>query len=223
MVLLMMMPYLSYVVRRLRYSGLTRLALEALAKAGCHVRPIIVYREGLSECNREESSDQVEGYETKFLDVDDMAPIAALSERPGRSITMEDLRRRIQAGNKCFAAVKNGDLAAFVWYDLTKCMYKGYPFDLEANEAYVFDAYTYLPFRGKGLAPHLRRRLYEELAEQGRDVCYSISERFNRSSLIFKKKLGARRLLSAVHVELFSRWGFTLFVRRHTDQGVLIG
>ena len=211
------MSYSAYIRRRLRYSGLTRLLLEALAKVGCNLRPFVLFREGIFDSTVEDLVAGFVGYEMKYLDVDDMAAIAALAKLPGRNISENDLERRLQVGNKCLALTKNGELVAFTWYDLTNCTFQGYPFALKANEAYLFDAYTFLPFRGKGLALYIRYRLYEELTRLGRDTYYSISERLNRPSLKFKEKLKAQKLVTGVYVVLFFRWDMSLFLKEYAS------
>ncbi len=209
------MSYITYARRRLRFGGFTRLAFEALAKMGCGVYPFHLVREGKVVSIEMELTSGFEAYELKHLGADDLAPIAALANAPGRSITLDELQRRLQAGQRCFAATRLGTLAAFTWYDLKNCTFRGYPFALEANEAYLFDAYTFLPFRGMGLAPYLRYSLYEELERLGRDTYYSISLSLNRPSLRFKEKLRVQKLVSGVYVELFGRWSRSLFVKEH--------
>lgn len=211
------MSYSAYIGRRLRYSGLNRLLLEALAKVGGNFRPFVLFRESVFDSTVEDLVAEFDGYETKYLDADDMAPIAALAELPGRDISENDLRQRLQAGNKCLAVINNGELMAFSWYDLTNCTFRGYPFALKANEAYLFDAYTFPPFRGKGLALYLRCRLYRELTSLGRDTFYSISERLNRPALKFKKKLKAQELITGVYVVLFFRWHFSVILKQHAS------
>jgi len=210
------MSYSAYIRRRLRYSGLIRLLLEVWAKVGINIRPFLLYREGIFDDTLENLFAEFESYETKFLNAASMAPIAALAELPGRNISGQDLQQRIHMGNKCFAITKNGELAAFTWCDFTNCTFSGYPFSLKANEVYLFDAYTFLPFRGKGLAPYIRYLLYIEMARRGRDTCYSISERFNLPSRKFKEKLKAQKLLSGIYIMLFSRWRCSVFLKKYT-------
>lgn len=211
------MSYVAYIARRLRYNGITRIGLEVLARLGFNLRPFVLFREGLFDSAPETLADGLNGYETKYLGPEDMGPIAALAKLPGRSISADELQRRFAAGNRCLAVLKNKEMAAFIWFDLENCTFRGYPFTLAANEAYLFDAYTFVPFRGKNLAPCLRYRIYKELAKSGRDTCYSISDRLNRSSIRFKQKLNVQKVVSGIYIVLFFRWHFTLFVKRHVD------
>jgi len=212
------MSYSEYISRRLRFSGISRLLLEALAKVGVNIRPFVLFREGIFDNAPEDPGAGFDCYEMKYLGAGEMAAIAALAELPGRGISENDLQQRLLAGNKCIAFTMNGEMAAFIWCDLAKCTFQGYPFDLKVNEAYLFDAYTFLPFRGKGLAPYVRYCLYTDLARLGRDNCYSISDRLNRPSLRFKEKLKAQKLVSGIYIVLFSKRHFSLFLKQHDPQ-----
>lgn len=211
------MSYGEYIGRRIRYSGFTRLLLEVLAKVGINLRPFVLFHEGMFNPAPQFPAAGFEGYEMIYLDANDMTPIAELAELPGRDITENDLRQRLLDGNKCIAFTKNGEIAAFIWCNLTNCTFRGYPFSVKVNEAYLFDAYTFLPHRGKGLAPYVRYCLYMNLAKLGRDTCYSISDRLNRPSLKFKEKLQAKKLVSGIYLVLFSRWHFSLFLKQHAS------
>jgi len=70
----------------------------------------------------------------------------------------------------------------------------------------LFDLYTLISFRGRGIAPYLRYQMYKELFRLGRKRLYSISNRYNTASIRFKTKLNAKILYSGVHLELLKRW-----------------
>ena len=78
----------------------------------------------------------------------------------------------------------------------------------------LFDAYTLDSFRGKGIAPYIRYQLYKELEKTGRMTLYSISERFNLSSIRFKKKLNARLVGQGLCVVLFKKWRFSTRLKK---------
>lgn len=209
------MSYYAYIRRRIRHSGFTRLLLEILAKIGINLRPFVLLREGVFENTSRDFGNRFESAEITYLEAEDMPALASLADLPGRSVTEDELQERLRAGNKCRALTLNGELAAFSWCDYEKCSFQGYPFSLKSNEVYLYDAYTFVAFRGKGIAPYVRYSLYEDLAKEGREICYSISDRFNRPSLRFKEKLNAKWLISGVYLVLFSRWRFTLMLKQH--------
>lgn len=131
-----------------------------------------------------------------------------MAKIPYRVASYEELQSRLKDGNLCLGAKRNGRLVAFTWCNLTRCTSEGFPFPLNDDEAYLFDAYTASDSRGQGLAPGLRYRLYKELARMGRTKLYSVTDRYNTPALRFKLKLGAVILKSSWHITLFKRWDF---------------
>ncbi len=88
---------------------------------------------------------------------------------------------------------------------------------LEENEAYLFDAYTLLSFRGQGLAPYVRYQCYKELRKMEKTRLYSISLSFNRQSINFKKKLNAKFIQLSLFVSIFQKWRFTLPLKTYHE------
>jgi hypothetical protein len=113
---------------------------------------------------------------------------------------------RLEEGKKCLVVRHQGSLAAFSWFDLESCHSSLYKFKLNEGEAYLFDAYTLKPFRGKDIACHLRFKLYQELEAMGRNNLYSITEYFNKPAVRFKKKLNSKPLILGIHIRLFKKW-----------------
>jgi GNAT superfamily N-acetyltransferase len=197
--------YLSYLRDKVRYSPLPRLFIDGLDKLGIRIHLVYLIREGITEGFVRVKQDGLEGYDVKFLGLEDMMEMAQIPYRPFR---YEELRSRLEDGNLCLGARRDGHLVAFTWCNFTRCKSQGYSFPLNDDEAYSFDAYTAPELRGQGLAPALRYRLYEELARKGRTKLYSMSDRFNAPALRFKLKLGAKILRPDWYVTLFRRWHF---------------
>lgn len=63
-----------------------------------------------------------------------------------------------------------------------------------------------VPWRGKDVAPYLRHRVYQLLAEQGRMRFCSVSIRTNKAAIRFKEKLGVRMMARGWVIELFGPW-----------------
>ena len=155
-------------------------------------------------------------YEFGFLSTKDMAAIAAL---PDRDVAYDELVGRLQAGQVCFGVKCQEDIVAFTWCDFTECAFSSYhAFPLRENEAYLFDAYTAESFRGKGIASDTRYRCYQELAKRGKTVLYSRTVSLNAPAMRFKNKLHAEVLESAVLVELFYRWRFSIRLRDYRTE-----
>ncbi len=113
---------------------------------------------------------------------------------------------RLDQGDLCLAVEDGNQIVAFTWCNLTWCDFSGYRFRLADDEAYLYDAHTAAAYRGMGVAPFIRYRLYEELARVGRLRLYSFTERFNRAAIRFKQKLNSRIVDSGLYIQLFGRW-----------------
>ncbi len=131
-----------------------------------------------------------------------------ISDIPHRGFSEDQLLLRLKEGKMCFGVKHEGTIAAFTWCNLDECHYKGCRFPLKKDQAYLFDAYTMDSFRGRGIAPYIRYQLYRELEKIGRMTLYSISERFNPSSIKFKEKLNAELVGEGVCVLLLKKWFF---------------
>jgi hypothetical protein len=82
------------------------------------------------------------------------------------------------------------------------------------DEAYLFDAYTLLPCRGKGIAPFMRYELYRVLDKFGKRTLYSYSDVFNLPALKFKQKLNARIVELNLYIDIFARYRFNLLIKK---------
>jgi GNAT superfamily N-acetyltransferase len=205
------MDYLRYVRSRIRHDPFVLVILDGLAKIGIEIQPYYLVVEGLFDKSIPHLETGFDEYELAFLGSKDMKAISAI---PYRVFSEEQLLTRLKEGKMCFGAKHRGDIAAFTWCDLDECHYKGYRFPLKQDQAYLFDAYTLDSFRGKGIAPYVRYQLYKELAKAGRKTLYSISDRFNVSSIRFKKKLNANFVGRGLCVVLFRKWRFSSQLRR---------
>ena len=205
------MSYFAHLRDKVRYSPLPRIFIDGFNKLGIQIHLIYLIREGITGGIPRQQQDGLEGYEVGFLEAKDMTE---MSQIPYRPVSYEELQSRLKDGNLCLGAKRDGRLVAFTWCNLIWCKSEGVSFPLNDDEAYLFDAYTASDLRGQGLAPALRYRLYEELAQMGRTKLYSISERFNAPALRFKLKLGAGILNSGWHVILFKKLHFGPNCRR---------
>lgn len=203
--------YVKYVRARIDRDPFVRIVLDGLAKARIKIQPFYLFVEGPFDGRLSHLEAGFDEYELGFLGPGDMGLISAI---PYRYIPREKFLLRLKEGKRCFAAKHRGKIAAFTWCDMNKCHYKGCRFELEEDEAYLFDAYTIDSYRGKGLAPYVRYHLYGELAKLGRKRLYSVSERFNISSIRFKKKLNAQLVGRGLFVEFFWKWHFSSALKR---------
>ncbi|MEW6486521.1 MAG: hypothetical protein AB1578_01225 [Thermodesulfobacteriota bacterium] len=204
--------YLGHLGRKARYGGLPRLLVDGLALLGITVRPFYLHREGLSLAGLRVFEEELAPLGVGFLGPGDMP---ALGELPGRSLPAPALLSRLERGQRCLGARWEGQVVAFTWCDLERCHYEGCSFALGPDQAYLFDAYCALEWRGRGLAPYLRYRAYGELEGLGRTELFSITDAFNVSALHFKEKLRARPVLLGLQVKLWGRMCRTRVLRRY--------
>lgn len=207
-----MISYLQSIKAKLKYSGIVRLFLDAFGRIGVQITPYYIVMEGLFEDLKPYLGTGFEAYDVGFLGHDDMQAIAAI---PGRNISEVELIERLENGNLCFGLKLNGDLGAFTWCHLAEYRGLGRIKPLAQDEAYLFDAYTLFPYRGKGIAPYIRYQLYKELAKLGKHKLYSYSDAFNASSLNFKKKLNAKITEKHLSIDIFRRWQLNFLIRKY--------
>jgi GNAT superfamily N-acetyltransferase len=140
--------------------------------------------------------------------------MGAMANIPGRDFSEEDLLKRLEEGKKCLGMKHRNELVGFTWIAYETYGYRNRQIPLKANEAYLFDAYTLEDYRGKGIAPYLRYRVYMYLAELGRNRFYSVTEYLNVTSIRFKEKLGARSKELYLYVQLFKNLQFYLPIKK---------
>jgi GNAT superfamily N-acetyltransferase len=197
--------YAKHIVRRFRQEPLSQLMLDGLGRLGLSVQPFYLFEEPLPTAEPPAVDPSLLVAEVRRLGPADMPAVAAA---PWRGFPESLFRERLENGNGCLGLFYGGRLAAFSWYDPNECNYEGWRFALRADEAYLFDAFTFAPWRGNGVAPYLRYRVQRLLSEQGRTRFYSVSIRTNKAAIRFKEKLGARIVGKGWVLTLFGRWRF---------------
>ena len=198
----MMRNRLRFIVCKLRYNSFPRLVLDVLKIVKIRINPFYILREGLHP-EVDSPGRAPDGCEIRIIHHEDLPQFA---DFPDRTESLESLQQRMGRGDVGLGAWLNGRAAGFTWARTDEFLCHLYRFDLREDEAYLYDAYTSTECRGRGLAGHLRYRLYEALAERGRHTLFSVTARFNRPSLQFKIKLGGRIVDSCCHASFFRRW-----------------
>ena len=205
-----MKEYAKHIWRKARYSGFPRLVLDALGKLGLTIMPLYLFRESLSLAGSLGPTEQTPELAAEFMSE---GQTDELSDLPGRTVSREELVERLRRGNRCLGFRRQRDLVAFSWCDLEQCNFRGFQFPLQENEAYLFDAFTLVPYRGQRLAALVRLALYRELAAIGKTRLLSLSYVLDRPAVRFKQQLNAERLELLLFVELFRKWSFCTKVK----------
>ena len=206
-----MKSHWSTIKNKLQHSGVIRLFLDAIGRLGIKIVPYYVVMEGLFLKQSSIDAPELGEYQTGFLNSDEIKKIAAI---PGRQESEDDLLRRLTAGQLCFGLKLNNDLSAFTWCNLQEFRVFGVQRAMAQDEAYLFDAYTLLPCRGKGIAPFMRYELYRVLDKFGKRTLYSYSDVFNLPALKFKQKLNARIVELNLYIDIFARYRFNLLIKK---------
>lgn len=203
--------YLRYLKYRIGYESLPMFLLDVLGKLGVYIQPFVVIQEGLKAGMDEEFADRFTNFQFRYLDKEDMTRIASLVER---RVSLEQLISHLDQGRRCLACLEGDDLVAFSWFNLDTGPHPAYRYRIGEDEAYLFDAFTLPNYRGRGIAPYVRYRLYLELEKLGYTRLYSVSETYNKPAIRLKMKLRAKIVQRGVRVYLFKRWGRSFLFKK---------
>jgi len=177
---------------RVRYGLLTQEVLACLTKAGLLFYPYFLVDE--SPAGGEPKQVSVPGGITfSELKRDQAAVIADLPCRPRRVAEVEGLMQRA----RCFGVFDGDALVGYSWVSFSTISTPksgDMLFELSEHGAYLFDMYIARSHRGRRLAPWLRLRLLESLLALGYDEIYSLSLSLNRSTRLFKARVGAAEI-----------------------------
>ncbi len=183
----------SRVRERFRYGLAMQEVIDLLLRRfRIMVYPYFIVAEGLGEQTVPNYSDAPD-FKIRQLREEDVNSIIEINiiKRSAEKITSQ-IRK-----HNCLGLFVEDRLAGTTWSRddfLPIPNSKEYLVELEADEAYLFDAFISREFRGYRLAPLLRYQQYSELAKNGKHRCYSISLAFNRSTRRFKARLGAKEI-----------------------------
>jgi len=198
--------------QKFKHNSIWRIIFDGLTKINIKITPYYLVLEGLFDKSMPQYETGFEEYEISFLGPEDMEEISLIPDQPR---TQEELIKMLNKGKKCLGVKLDNQLAAYTWCDLEECNLEWRRFNLSANEAYLFDAYTLMDFRGKGIAPFIRYQLYKELSKLNRTKLYSISAYFNKQSINFKRKLNAQFVDLGIYVSLFKKMEFSYILKKY--------
>jgi GNAT superfamily N-acetyltransferase len=197
--------YFEHLFHRLRNEPVSQLMLDGLGRLGLQLQPFYLFEEALPSGGVPAVDPELRNASIRLLEPGQIGLVTAM---PWRGLDEATCAERLARGNGCLGLFIGERLAAFTWFDLEECNFEGWRMPLRPDEAYLFDAFTLTEWRGKGLAPYLRYRVYERLGQEGRNRFLSVSIRANRAAIRFKRKLGGRIIGRGFRVVLFGRWSF---------------
>lgn len=211
----MNIDYLKNIWLKVRYSSPLRVITDIFGRLGIRIAPYYVYREDLDFSDMSYLDNKFSEYETISLGPGDMKEIVLL---PGReNIDEPVLLDRLQQGHLCLGMCRDGALVGFNWANLSQLTFSSKTsFDLNINEAYLYDAYTLIDYRGIGIAPYIRYKCYQQLEALGITKMYSVSLVFNTPAVKFKRKLNAKKHELRLFVDFFRRWEINFRIKKYT-------
>jgi len=192
--------------QKFKYNSIFRILHDGLVKIGVKISFFYLVEEGLHLSPAKFENKEFLDYSVEFLNEDNIDLICSIPERPCEKEIIINLMKN---GCRCFVVKKDNDIIGYTWFNIYECNFEGYKFSLKENEAYLFDAYILIKYRGKNIAPFIRYKCYKELEKLGKTKLYSISEIVNKQSINFKKKLNARFVLLGLYVSLFKKRTFS--------------
>ena len=210
------MPMLLYAKRlkqKIRYNSILRILHDGLVKIGLQLSLFYLVEEGLHLQTIPLEFNEFSCYTAEFLKEEELNIIADIPERPYKK---EILQKRFKDGSRCLLCKKDEQLIGYTWFNLFECDSGIYKLSLKENEAYLFDAYVLMEYRGKRIAPFIRFLCYKELQKLNRTTLYSISDLFNSQSIRFKKKLNAKFSVLILYINLFNKIKFSRQIKKLT-------
>lgn len=205
------MSDIKRLTQKIRYNNILRILHDGLVKIGIHLSLYYWVEEGLHLQSSSFEFKEFSDYTVEFLKEDELNIIADIPEKPYKK---EILTKRIKDGSGCLLVKKEDKVIGYTWFNLSRCSTIFYNQNLNENEAYLYDAYVLMDFRGKKIAPFVRYQCYKELHKLNKTVLYSISDLLNNQSIRFKQKLNAKFLFLMVYINLFNKFTFSRIIKR---------
>lgn len=205
------MVYLRRLRQKIQYSSILRVLHDGLVKIGIEITLFYLVEEGLHHQTIPFDNNEFADYSIEYLKENDLDALCSIPEKLYKK---EFLISRMKNGSSCIVIKKDGTIVGYTWFNLSECNSILYKFPLKENEAYLFDAYVLMDYRGKKIAPFIRYQCYKELKKLNKTVLYSISDLLNKQSINFKKKLDARFVLLFLYISLFKKWKFSIPLKR---------
>lgn len=192
------MNILLKIKKKYKYGLLIQYFLDRLSGIGLGFHPFYLVEEG-KQIKNIDIEPQITPIEARFLIPNE---IKILSQHPEVGYNYQELLARLDHKCKCFGLLHHNQIIAYMWCNFSKCE-SWLSYTLGPNEAYLFDALSFKAYRGKGLAPFLRKKLYQYLRDTNINKFYSVTDRFNTPAINFKKKIGAINLKLYIHIRIF--------------------
>jgi GNAT superfamily N-acetyltransferase len=195
-----------------KYGLVLEAFVQRLKRIGVEINAMHFIQEHLREDLGPAFDARFKDYDVVALKPEDMETIASV--RGWRDA--DHYKSELASGKLCFGVKVDNQLAGFTWANLKECKYSGIIRPLKGKGAYLYDAYTFPAFRGRGIAPFVRYQCYKALDQMGIKTLYSVSSYFNKPAIVFKQKLGATFLRIEIQIKLFNKFKW-LIIKKHKN------
>lgn len=172
-----------------------------LARIGINIIPYYWVQEEVQQCEVPQIKGDVSEYKLRNLSLEELIIICKDID----NFILDDFIQDFENCDICIGLENNNEIAAYTCIALNSYNFNNKIIELQDKEAYLFNMWTFLTFRGRNLAPYLRYKSYGMLNEMGRSTKYSITEYFNKSSIKFKNKLNSRPVNLYLYLEFFGK------------------
>lgn len=181
-----------------------------LTRFGLDIDPYYWDNEGLEPAKEPIIKDVSNTYEVVHVNADEIGIMHNIM-----GLDAAELKKDIQNGQLCMGLKSNDEIVAVVFAKFNDLIYKKRTFELESNQAYILNLYTFESYRGKNLAPYLRYHCYKALKEKGIEKVFCITSYFNKSVLKSNKKLTIKHVSLNLHIGLFKRFHWNYILKKY--------
>jgi GNAT superfamily N-acetyltransferase len=115
----------------------------------------------------------------------------------------------------CAGLKKNNDIIAFLFIRKKPFYFRKRFLKLGKSECFFEYVYVYEKYRGKGVAPYLRRLCCKLLEKEAIYTIYSICECFNYSAIAYLNKFKVKRLELCLSINLFKKQSYHVTLKRY--------
>jgi GNAT superfamily N-acetyltransferase len=205
------MNFASQIVEQIKRGRLLHAVLLRSQRIGLEFRPYFLF------ANPPHKPDAVPDSEYQYERIDATNVEDVIENFPEKFFVPAQWRQQIAAGDIGLLFRHDGLMVGYIWANLRFCVFRKPLFQLNADQAYIYNTFVIKSYRGKGLAPLMLSALVKELHELGRTDIYSIVEAFNKPAKRYHEHVGARRLELRLLIVLFKRWMFDLRLRKYGE------
>jgi ribosomal protein S18 acetylase RimI-like enzyme len=192
-------------ISKVKYDSFIQSVINALKLLNIYIYPYYIYLEQPPESEASDTKMIKDNLQLRLANKDDIEEMLSF---PDRLDDRDKFIKRLDRGDHCILARYTGKIVGFSWATTSFYEFLHFKYELDDNEAYLYDAYTASAYRGLKIAYHLRNRLYKELEKNGKFKFYSVTIKSNKAAVRFKRNIQAKVIENGFHLNLFNKWHY---------------